>query len=245
MIKILASKSIVGSLVRYLFYALLAGGMVLCVTWEAQHVAFANRFGENSLLEYLQVVILLFAALSAYLAGYFNASRSTLSQMLVAAACIACVREFDFALDRYLFDGAWQLLVCLILLIAGLMAWQHRGEFKETLLDFLQRPSFGLMVGGFITVFVFSRLLGRQVLWRAIMGDNYMRLVKTAVEESTELLGYTLIFIGTLEFLREAIFVGETAKATSTHAPVAAQQGERRLTPIHHPRRRRGETMFH
>lgn len=219
--------------------------MALCVTWEAEHIAFADRFGENSVLEYLQVIILLFAALSAYLAGYLNPSRATLSAMLVAAACIACVREFDFALDRYLFDGAWQVLVFMILLIAGLRAWQHRDELKSTLLDFLQRPSFGLMVGGFITVFVFSRLLGRQVLWRAIMGDNYMRLVKTAVEESTELLGYTLICIGTLEFLREAIFVDDLSKASAKKAPVAAQSGERRIAPVHHDRRRRGERMFH
>lgn len=245
MIKIFASTSIAGSLVRYLFYALLTGAMALCVTWEAQHVAIADRFGESSLLEYLQVVTLLLAALSAYLAGYFNASRATLSKMFAAAACIACVREFDFALDRYLFDGAWQLLVFMILLIAGLRAWQHRDELKETLLDFMQLPSFGIMVGGFITVFVFSRLIGRQVLWRAIMGDGYLGGVKTAVEESTELLGYTLILIGTLEFLREAICDREIAKASEKNASVATQPERLRIAPIYSAQRQRDETIFH
>ena len=43
------------------------------------------------------------------------------------------------------------------------------------------------------------------------MGDGYMGVVKTAVEESTELLGYTLILIGSLEFLRDALMAEKSS----------------------------------
>jgi hypothetical protein len=38
-------------------------------------------------------------------------------------------------------------------------------------------------------------------MWRAIMGDDYVRVAKLAIEEFMELGGYLLIVIGTLEFL--------------------------------------------
>jgi len=36
------------------------------------------------------------------------------------------------------------------------------------------------------------------------MGENYLRVVKSFVEESTELFGYTLLLIAAIEFYRES-----------------------------------------
>ncbi len=196
---------------RFFVYAILVGAVALCVSWEAKYGTADYLFDEDSILEYLQVIALLFTALAAHVAGHWSKPKMALSSLLVGAACIACIREFDFALDRYLFDGAWQLMACITAFIAISRAWQHKENLKEAISEFLARPSFGIMAAGFITVFVFSRLIGRQVFWQAVMGDDYMRVVKIAVEESTELLGYTLILIGSLEFLRDALMAEKSS----------------------------------
>ncbi|VFQ46388.1 hypothetical protein [Desulfoluna butyratoxydans] len=196
--------SLSGTFARYFFYAFLAGAMALCITWEALNTPSAYLFGEDSLLEALQVAALFFTMVCAWTAGHRDPSPNPVATMLVGAAAMAGIREFDFCLDRYLFDGGWQVLVCFTALLTAASVYRDRETLLDSLHGFAGKPSFGLMVGGFVTVFVFSRLFGRQVLWRGIMGDGYMPVVKTAVEEGTELLGYTLIFIGSLEFLRES-----------------------------------------
>lgn len=207
---------------RFFLYALFTGALVLLVTWEAKHHAKAYLFDEDSILEGLQAAILFFTAACAYLAGHLDTSEEPLASILVGAASIAAVREFDFALDRYVFDGAWQALATTIAIVTAIHAYQNRQTLKGGILNFLNRPSFGIMASGFITVFVFSRLIGRQVLWRAIMSDDYLRVVKIAVEESFELLGYILIFIGSLEFLREILLLRENIKQPQTDTPMNA-----------------------
>ncbi|SCY26312.1 hypothetical protein [Desulfoluna spongiiphila] len=197
-------KSIAGTAACYFFYAFIAGSMALCITWEALHTLPSYLFGEDSVLESLQVMALFFTMVCTWAAGRQDTSKAPVTTLLVGAAAIAGIREFDFCLDRYLFDGAWQVLVLLTGALAIVRAFQDRDALKAALHDFSGRPSFGLMAGGFITVFVFSRIFGRQVLWRAIMGDGYLAVVKNAAEEGVELLGYTLIFVGSLEFLRES-----------------------------------------
>ena len=49
-------------------------------------------------------------------------------------------------------------------------------------------------------MFGFSLLVGHEPLWQAILGDNYHRIVKLAVEEFIELSAYFLWLIGTIEY---------------------------------------------
>ena len=40
---------------------------------------------------------------------------------------------------------------------------------------------------------VYSRLLGMGAIWKGLLAEQYLRVFKNAVEETTELLGYVLI----------------------------------------------------
>ena len=44
-----------------------------------------------------------------------------------------------------------------------------------------------------VLVLIFAQLFGQRVMWQALMGDNYERLVKTATQETCELVGYLFI----------------------------------------------------
>ncbi|MDH4256879.1 MAG: hypothetical protein OEX13_20465, partial [Gammaproteobacteria bacterium] len=54
-----------------------------------------------------------------------------------------------------------------------------------------------------------------EPLWLAILGDDYQRVVKLAVEEFFELMGYFFWLVGTLEYVFQA-------RAISTREPQPA-----------------------
>ena len=53
-------------------------------------------------------------------------------------------------------------------------------------------------------MFAFVRFVGHEPFWTSIVGDSYERIVKLAVEEFIELLGYFLWIIGTIEYALQA-----------------------------------------
>lgn len=57
---------------------------------------------------------------------------------------------------------------------------------------------------GLAIVLAFSRVFGTTALWQAVLADVTMaKAVKNTVQEGLELLGYLLIFRGTLGYLQE------------------------------------------
>jgi len=55
-----------------------------------------------------------------------------------------------------------------------------------------------------VILFAFVRLVGHEPLWMSILGDNYLRVTKLAIEEFIELIGYFLWMIGTIEYAFQA-----------------------------------------
>ncbi len=60
------------------------------------------------------------------------------------------------------------------------------------------------MFAGAVILFVFVRLVGDDVLWMALLDDDYRKVIKLAVEAFIELLGYFLWMIGTIEYAFQA-----------------------------------------
>ena len=85
-------------------------------------------------------------------------------------------------------------------------------------------PGLTLLFAGATINFAFVQIVGHEPLWMAILGDDYQRVVKLAVEEFIELSGYFLWMIGTIEYTYQA-----KAIAFREPQPVAAKQRARRL----------------
>ncbi|MCG8473311.1 MAG: hypothetical protein MI742_15830 [Desulfobacterales bacterium] len=190
---------------RYLVYSLLLVAMALAITWEACHGPLTGRFMEESLVEMLQIVVLLFTGLLGWVSGKVAPQLRALSTLIMGLATMAVVRELDAVLDRMVFDGAWQTLVLGIAALTKYHISRCRVSLSENVKGFIPTAAFGVMASGSMMVLVVSRLLGRATLWKVIMGDGYMRIVKLAVEEGLELMGYTLILVGVLEMLRQLV----------------------------------------
>ena len=110
-------------------------------------------------------------------------------------------REQDHHLDLHVFDGAWQLVVFLIVVPCLVLVWRNREKFLQEFNDYSHSSAFGLFAAGFLTTYVFSRLYGRTEFWRTLMDASYDRAIKNSAEEVTELMGYMLLFFATVELL--------------------------------------------
>lgn len=183
---------------RATLYILLIAALLQGIYYEALYLPTRRSFSELGFTELCQSMVL---AASAGLLCAPSARRElpTVSLLLFALIFASLIREQDFYLDKYVFDGAWQLLVTLVLLpCLSLVLWRRR-SFVAEFASYSNSFSFGLFASGFLVTYVFSRLYGRSEMWIAILGEHYQRTFKDAAEEITELLGYSLILIAIIE----------------------------------------------
>jgi hypothetical protein len=219
------------ALVRYISYFL---GITL-VTWLLTQIEIASPGGlklqvfthsgdtlgtsEYSPVEIIQPAILVICGLL-----YARVARHYPSQRPIAfgfggLALAFMIRELDFFLDRYVADNFWQVMVALVLALIITYTYRHRRRFRIAWLRLWPSPGLTLLFAGATIQFAFVRLVGHEPLWMALLGDDYLRIIKLAVEEFIELMGYFLWLIGTIEYVFQVRVI-----ATREPLPVAAKR---------------------
>ncbi|SEM61216.1 hypothetical protein [Halomonas caseinilytica] len=185
---------------RALAYLLIIAALMEGVMQEAQQFVDV-RFSESGFTELTQSFLLLLATGLALSVRVWQRQLPNVALLLVGLLGASFIREQDAWLDTYVFDGAWQTLVTLLVLPVLFVVIRHRRAFVAELESITGTFSFGLFAAGFLTTYAFSRLYGRSELWQAILGDHYLRIIKDAAEEVTELFGYTLLLFAMLELV--------------------------------------------
>ncbi|MHB0776382.1 hypothetical protein [Halomonas sp. WWR20] len=161
----------------------------------------AVRFSERGFTEYMQSLLLgLSSLLLIYLYQGLRHFRC-LALLMFAFLCASLIREQDAFLDEYVFDGAWQVLVTLVVLPCLFVVIRNRQAFIEEFARYADSFSFGLFAAGFLCTYVFSRLFGRSEFWETLMQENFIRIFKDLAEEITELFGYALLLFAVIELL--------------------------------------------
>ena len=183
-----------------IYVLILAGLMQIVMMVDARH-AGAPDFSETSLTELTQAALLLLCTVLMLVIRLRYRVLRSVSLLMAAFFAISFVRENDQWLDAYVFDGAWQCLAVLLALPTLTLVIRARRGFLEEFSLIANSLGFGLFAGGFLTTYVFSRLYGRSELWQALMGEHYLRIVKDAAEEITELAGYSLLLFASVELL--------------------------------------------
>lgn len=194
-VKTLSLGAMIG---RGLWLALIVTLAPVCLMIDVQ--VLANGVSEYSAVEFAQLILLALSALSfTYLA---KRKREDRSFALLAAAFFACmlIREMDAYFD-VIAHGFWKYLVAPLALAAVVQALRQ-GRATLAALSRFSRSQAGLLVmAGLVVVLFYSRLMGMTGLWQGVMGDGYVRVVKNAIEESAELLGYSIMFAGAARYL--------------------------------------------
>lgn len=204
------------ALIRYIFYFL---GIAL-FTWMLTALEIASPgslnlqvFADNgdslgtseySPVELIQVGILAICGLLYAWVAANCPSQRPIAFTFGGMALTFFIRELDYFLDLYVADNFWQVLLGIVLALLIAYVYRHRRRFRIAWLRLWPSPGMTLLFAGAIIIFAFVPLVGHEPLWMSILGDDYHRVVKLAIEEFIELSGYFLWLIGTIEYSYQA-----------------------------------------
>jgi len=166
----------------------------------------SDQFGtsEFSPIEIIQPIIIATCGLLMLWVAEYCPSQRPIAIPFGGLALAFMIRELDFFLDRYLLDNLWQVLVGIAAAFVIVYTFRARKRLKIAWARIWPSPGLALLFAGAVILFSFVRLVGHEPLWMSLLGDGYLRVVKLAVEEFIELMGYFLWLIGTIEYTYQA-----------------------------------------
>lgn len=162
--------------------------------WETQ---LARPFVETGPTEILQSVLLLASSSLYFLEA---ARRPELRHALVlVAGFLGCmfIREQDYFLD-FIRHGCWVWPALALAFACIGFACTNLRSALAGLEHFVRWKYFPFLLIGLVIVLAYSRLFGMGVLWHSLLGDKFTYTAKTAMEESSELLGYLFILVSAI-----------------------------------------------
>lgn len=198
-------------LVNAAFISLMIGLVYVDVVW------MNDGLHENSFTEVAQEVMLAgIMLLCFYRAATFPQLRGSLTLIGGFYGCML-IREMDFLFDE-LHHGSWVWFALAMTFSCLLVALRRPTRTIEGLSALLQHRAWPMMAAGLLTILVFSRLFGMNVLWRHLMPGDYHHVVKNMAEEGSELMGYSLCLLSSLRYLlffprRAVVLATETQQA--------------------------------
>jgi hypothetical protein len=197
---------------RYLSYALgITAGTILILLlavrlpgglqFERTIADIPVLTSELSPVELLQNLLLLFCAGAFGWIAVRDRLRRPMAVGFSVLWLVFLIRELDFFLDFFMLDNLWQVLSAVLLSVGGVYCARNRERYVQGWRRSWPSAGLALIIGGLILLIPFAQLIGHQVLWETILGEDYVRVVKVATEEFIELGAYAIITIGTIEFL--------------------------------------------
>ena len=189
-------KTILAGFAEFFLAAIIAASVIGCIYLD---VTVHRDLSEGSFVEFGQEALLL---ITTTVFGMLAMKTRQGGLWLVAGFfCCMFIRELDAYFDEIV-HGAWKYFALVVMVLSLYKAWRLGVENTiATLATFMKSHSFIFIFIGLLIVLAYSRLFGMGELWHAIMGDNYIRLVKNVVEEGSELWGYALVTWGALNYL--------------------------------------------
>ena len=107
------------------------------------------------------------------------------------------IREQDYFLDM-ISHGCWKWPALPLTFSCLAYAAANVRSTIAGLARLVHWRYFPMLLTGVVIVLAYSRLFGTGMVWKCILPDGEWRMAKTAIEESSELLGYLLILTSAL-----------------------------------------------
>lgn len=186
-------------LARFIIYTLVVFGLTVSLPVIIGYGDIIV-FSENGPIEWLQfALIAVSAAILLFSSGAKVCGFRELFYILALLAMLAAIRELDLILDRLIPVAGWRLPAGLCAITGILIYWRKQDTLTAQMTAFIGTRAFSLLWCGFIVTVPVAQLVGHGAFLRLLMGDDYVRDYKRVIEELGELLGYLLIFIGSIE----------------------------------------------
>ncbi len=166
----------------------------------------SDRYGtsEYSPIEIIQAIILGACGVIMWWVARYCPTQRPVAILFGGMALAFLIRELDYFLDRFVADNFWQVVIVIVGSLVIAYTHRHRRRLQIGFARIWPSPGMTLLFAGAVILFAFVRLVGHEPLWMSILGDDYRRIIKLAVEEFIELIGYFLWMIGTIEYAFQA-----------------------------------------
>lgn len=193
---------------NFIYFLLFGIGCALVLGCIYLDIKYFKYLPERGFVEHTQEFLVGLSA-SVFL---WLARKKNKSGLWLVGGFLACmfIRELDLVFDQ-IFHGAWAYVAIPVACLCILKAWkQGLKETVASLAEFMHTQAFTRLTTGLLTVLVFSRLIGYKPMWKLAMGKHYYWSVKFIVEEGTELFGYAIVFLATVEYAYHLLSEKET-----------------------------------
>jgi|SRR5690554_2489386 len=184
------TKSIITSLLKYFLLAIACtypvAMLMLDILW------LNNGVGEHSFTEYSQsLLLILIISTFGYIIMTYEQERP-LAYMAAGLFIAMLIREQN-SLFNNMGAHLWETLVAITFVIAVILSRRSRAAFVPAFDRYLNSRAAQIMAIGLVILLFYSRFFGMSIIWTSLLDDGYVRTVKNAMEEGTELLAYVLI----------------------------------------------------
>jgi len=181
------------------FFILLLLVLIPILTIFIDLVILENNVREISLTEITQELFL-FITLLIYWYGAWKKEQIRGFLVLVAGFFTTLfIRELDVFFDT-ISHGFWIYVAITIAVTSIFYAYFFaKGTNLKSFFNFLDTKTYFLLLLGMIILMIFSRIFGSgNLLWSYLLPEEYLFIVKTALQEGLELLGYSFILYGSV-----------------------------------------------
>lgn len=166
---------------------------------------FEHRVPEDGATELTQEFMIGLSALIFTVLAVKNPGQRGFYILVAGLFWSMLTRELDHEMDQ-LAHGLWKWPVTFIVIGALALAYRYRSSIVSEMARVTLSLSFNMILTGLVILLFFSRVFGTGSLWTPILDASGFEasasLIKSAVQEGVELLGYTLIFYGTVWFAK-------------------------------------------
>lgn len=195
-------KFVIKAMLKFLLLALGAlAGTLLILGLAYIDINNAGVIKDASYTENLQETLLFISSMIFV----YIARKKKADGLLLVAGFLLCmfIREWDAVFDA-IFHGAWKYLAIPTAVIFTYLGIRNGLESAaEDLAGFIKSKSYDIIVWGLIIVLVVSRVFGSKSIWLLMSGPDFKYVFKTFIEEGLELLGYMVIFAGSVRYYLE------------------------------------------
>ncbi|MEB6587994.1 MULTISPECIES: hypothetical protein [Pseudomonas] len=182
---------------RVLLWKLGLCGLALGLIWMDIAV-YKTKIVELSFVEVAQEMMLFMCAV-LYFAAAWKGKRRGLNVLVGGFFSCLLMRELDGLLDPLSHSAwCWPFIVIAFVSLSYSLNERNRQATMRDFACFSGTHTFGAMTTG-LSILLFSRVFGMGELWHLILGEGYVRLAKTTVEEGIELLAYSVWLAASIE----------------------------------------------
>ncbi len=202
------SESLKTIALRFVIYSFVIFGCMAAISIIDPIVGIAF-YKENGPLELAQLCLLVGAGTTFFIGSFYFPNFSQLFFFLSSFFAFAVIRELDSLLSSMIPWVGWKVGF-VILLLAMVLSYINRNILKNQIRQFIAYRSFAILWVGFLVAVPIAQMLGHGEFLQYVMGDDYIRGYKRVIEESGEVIGYCLLFMGSIESLVQIRWLNST-----------------------------------